>query len=70
MIRVVIRDSTAKIGGRHFGRKKAQKAQKRQNNRTVLFFAPFVPFCGHSSSGIFIPRGARRASESDFVIPP
>jgi hypothetical protein len=34
--------------GDQFGRKEAQKAQKKMA-KALLFFAPFVPFCGHSS---------------------
>jgi hypothetical protein len=42
-----------------FGPQKSTKAQERQNT-SHLFFAPFAPFCGHSSLGIFILRGARK----------
>jgi hypothetical protein len=37
------------LGEKAFGRKRAQKAQKSWRN-TLLFFAFFAPFCGHSSA--------------------
>jgi hypothetical protein len=43
-------------GGRAFA-----TLQSRERNSGILeffsFFAPFVLFCGHSSSGIFVARG-------------
>jgi hypothetical protein len=54
-------------GRKAFGRKKAQKAQKWRNTNAP-FFAPFVLFCGHPSSGIFMLRRDRRSWGSGFVI--
>jgi hypothetical protein len=46
-----------------FGRERHLAAKKRKRLKKggipELFFAPFAPFCGHSSFGILMLRGAR-----------
>jgi hypothetical protein len=44
--------SRLSLGRKAFGRKKSHKAQKIAEYSNPLFFAPFAPFCGHSSFGI------------------